>query len=637
MKRLILTVATVAATAACTHTGKIDLLRNGSTSASISLPDEKPAPAFDSIEQSLSDTLRVRDVQGNELILMNAVQDENGEMVAHDEIRAAVVSARFRNVAERDGKVDIAFDVTVPAAMTDSDWMLRFKPSLTTPDGTKELENVQVTGAAYRKRQLKGYERYRKFLSSIITDSTRFIDMRQLEIFLRRNLPQIYRFRQDSTEVSEGEFLSAYGVSEQEAVRHYTRAYQVRRNNRRIKMKEKMREKYIKMPINDEGLRIDTVVTDGTGDIVYRYVQTLNVSSSMKKVTVALGGEIYKEDKLLYEIPAGKPLDFYISSLSSLVDESPHYVSTVIHRNAEVNTACYIDFAGGSSEVLAGRENNGEEISRIKRNLRDLLDNETFLMDSIVITASCSPEGSLGSNRALAAARAESVKAFFDKFVRRTADSLDISQSGKLISYRTASQAENWPMLDLLVEKDTLLGAADKADYKAVSGIRDLDSREAAMRGKPYYTYLRSTLYPRLRIVRFNFYLHRRGMIKDTVRTTVPDTVYAKGVEAIKERDYKAAIAFLRPYKDYNTAVAYCAAGYNASAREILESLEKSDKVLYMLAVIYSRTGKKQDAIQSYLDACKLNPSLVNRGNLDPEISNLVKEYHLEEVLFNII
>lgn len=623
---MILTVAAAAAVAACTHTGKIDLVRNGSATASITLPDERPAPEFDSIEQVLSDTLRVKDVQGNELLLMKAVKDENGEMVAHDEIRAAVVSARFRNVAERDGKVDIAFDVTVPSAMTDSDWMLRFKPFLNTPDGVRELENVQVTGSGYRKRQLKGYERYRKFLNSIITDSTKMIDMRQLEIFLKRNMPQIYKYRQDSTEVSEGEFLSAYGVSEKEAVRHYTWGFLVRRNKRRIEMKDKMRERYIKMPIGMEGLRIDTVITDGSGDIVYRYIQTIDVSNRMKKVSVVLSGEIYRDDKLLLEIPGSKPLDFYISSLSTLADDSPHYVSTVVYRNAEANTACYIDFAPGSSEVVPTRENNSDEIGRIKHNLTELLENETFLMDSIVVLASCSPEGSYRTNIGLAAARAESVKKYFRDFVGRNS-----------ISFKTASQPENWPMLDNLVERDSLLTAADKADYLKLAGMKDPDDREAAMKAKPYYTHLRSTLYPRLRIVRFNFYLHRKGMIKDTVHTTVPDSVYASGVAAIKDRDYKTAIKLLRPYKDYNTAVAYCSAGYNASAREILESLHKSDKVLYMLAIIYSRTGKKQEAIQSYIDACRLNPSFINRGNLDPEISSLVREYHLEDKIFNNI
>lgn len=622
--------------AACTHTRKIDLLRHDGTAASIALPGDDKAPEFDSIEESLSDTLRIHDERGNELLIMNAVKDENGEMVAHDELKAAVVTARFRNVAERDGKVDIAFDVTIPARMTDSEWMLRFKPYLTTQEGRTELENVQVTGRRYREKQLKGYELYRKFLNSIVTDSTKFISMHQLEVFLKRNLPQIYRYKNDSSLVSREQFLSEYGVSQEEAVEHYTNDFLVRRNKRKIMMKDKMRSKYIKMPVSSEGLRIDTIVSDGNGDIVYRYVQTILVKSRMKKVSVTLDGEIYDEDQVILKVPESKPLDFYISSLSSLADESPHYISTIIHRNAEANTACYIDFEAGSSEVVPARENNGEEIHRIKQNLTELLDNESFVMDSIIITASCSPEGSFQSNTRLAAARAESVKRFFDKFVTRTADSLDVLDDRKSIRFITASLAENWPGLDLLVEKDSVLSGADKEDYSRFAGIQEPDRREAGLRQKPYYMHLRTKLYPQLRIVKFNFYLHRKGMIKDTVHTTIPDTLYARGVEAIKDRNYKAAIEILRPYQDYNTAVAYCAAGYNASARQILESLKKSDRVLYMLAIIYSRTGRKQDAIQSYLDACRMNPSLVNRGNLDPEVSALVKEYNLQELLFNI-
>ncbi|MBQ9184886.1 MAG: hypothetical protein IJ151_03310 [Bacteroidales bacterium] len=636
MKTFLLTVAAVILMAACTHTRKIDLLRHDGTAASIALPGDDKAPEFDSIEESLSDTLRIHDERGNELLIMNAVKDENGEMVAHDELKAAVVTARFRNVAERDGKVDIAFDVTIPARMTDSEWMLRFKPYLTTQEGRTELENVQVTGRRYREKQLKGYELYRKFLNSIVTDSTKFISMHQLEVFLKRNLPQIYRYKNDSSLVSREQFLSEYGVSQEEAVEHYTNDFLVRRNKRKIMMKDKMRSKYIKMPVSSEGLRIDTIVSDGNGDIVYRYVQTILVKSRMKKVSVTLDGEIYDEDQVILKVPESKPLDFYISSLSSLADESPHYISTIIHRNAEANTACYIDFEAGSSEVVPARENNGEEIHRIKQNLTELLDNESFVMDSIIITASCSPEGSFQSNTRLAAARAESVKRFFDKFVTRTADSLDVLDDRKSIRFITASLAENWPGLDLLVEKDSVLSGADKEDYSRFAGIQEPDRREAGLRQKPYYMHLRTKLYPQLRIVKFNFYLHRKGMIKDTVHTTIPDTLYARGVEAIKDRNYKAAIEILRPYQDYNTAVAYCAAGYNASARQILESLKKSDRVLYMLAIIYSRTGRKQDAIQSYLDACRMNPSLVNRGNLDPEVSALVKEYNLQELLFNI-
>ncbi len=651
MKALCLIASAAVLAAACTHAGKIASLRSAGTAALADLPPEiKTPPAITDDTRPYSDTLRVREANGNEVILMHAVKDENGEMVAEDRIKAAVVTARFRNVAEREGKVDIVFDITVPGEMTDSEWMLQITPTMANGKDTIALEALQITGSKYRKAQLAGYQRYNRFLESIAADSARFIDTRQLDIFIRRNLPQVYRFKTDSSLVSETEFLSAYGVSEQEAIDHYTREYIVEKNRRKIASKEKYRHKYIKMPIVKEGLRLDTIVSQGNRDITYRYVQSLSVKGEMKKVSVLLGGKIYQEDKILYTMPQDKPLDYYISSLSSLCDDTPRFLSTIIYRNATANTACYIDFDPGSSRIDLGREGNASEIGRIEANLRELLTNEKYEMDSILITASCSPEGSLALNKRLAAERARAVKGYFEKFTAAFRDSVLLSfkkeiivgdaprekPALKKISFSTESVAENWPMLDALVERDTLLRAADKAAYRESARQEDPDKRDRLLFGQPFYKDLRNRLYPRLRIVSFRFFMHRVGVIKDTVYSTIPDTTYAKGVRAIKDKDYPTAVSLLRPYKDYNSAVAYCAAGYNASAREILESLPKSDKVLYMLAVIHSRLGDTRDAVQNFIDACRLNPSMINRGNLDPEISVLIKEYDLQNILFNL-
>ena len=77
--------------------------------------------------------------------------------------------------------------------------------------------------------------------------------------------------------------------------------------------------------------------------------------------------------------------------------------------------------------------------------------------------------------------------------------------------------------------------------------------------------------------------------------------------------------------------MAYCAMDYNASAKEILERLKKTDLVLYMLAILHSRSGDYRKAAELYEEACSMNPSLVHRGNLDPEISELIKRFHLNE------
>ena len=134
-------------------------------------------------------------------------------------------------------------------------------------------------------------------------------------------------------------------------------------------------------------------------------------------------------------------------------------------------------------------------------------------------------------------------------------------------------------MLSDLVGKDPEMDEADRDDFRLKMEVRDPDTRERGLSAAPYYPRMRAVLYPRLRTVRFDFHLHRKGMVKDTVHTTVLDTVYMRGLQAIKDRDYRTAVTLLRPYDDYNAAVAFCCMDYNESALAILDRLEKTPAV----------------------------------------------------------
>ena len=641
MKRILLVTAVVLTVGACGAQRKATLLRERQATAVLSLADNQEPPQLH-VEKAHRDTLKVTGEDGREVLIMRAIKDENGEMVATDVIQAAMVTARFRNIAERGGKVDIAFDVTVPRQMQDSRWQLRFDPFMYVMSDTLALDRIVITGSDYRKAQLRGYEQYRRFLDSIVTDTTLFINSWQLEVFLRRNLPQVYRFRNDTSYVSDEEFASYYGVTEREAVEHYTWQYKVRRNKRRIAAKDKMFRRYVKVPIRTEGLRLDTVITGTDNDIVYRYVQTLATRPGLRKVEVSLLGDIWQQDRRIYRIPQSDPLTFYISSLSTLADEKERYLTRIIERKVEANTACYIDFRQGSDVVDDALATNREEISRIKDNLASLMENKKYSLDSIIVVASCSPEGSFSFNRNLSRRRSESVSKYFGAYMEAYLDSLDrergtvldlagVGEQRSRIHFISRSDPENWDMLERLVEKDSTLTAAQKEGFRRHMATKDPDVRERAMSTESWYMHLREKLYPRLRTVRFNFHLHRKGMLKDTVHTTVLDSTYMDGIQAMKDRDYKRAVSLLRPYADYNAAVAYCAMDYNASAMAILSRLERDYRVEYLMAIIYSRQGDDQAAVQCYLNSCAKNPAMINRGNLDPEISTLIKKYGLNK------
>jgi len=636
---------TLVCLAGCGPQRKLERLRRQSLGAQMVIADEKKLPEIEMGAEPRRDTMVVEDPDGNQVLIMRAVKDENGEMVATDVLQAARVTARFRNVAERSGRVDLNFRIIVPEAMQDRDWQLRFYPDLFIREDSLRLDPILITGESYRKSQLKGYEHYQKFLDSIAADSTHFIDRFQLEIFLRRNLPDIYRYKTDSTSVSDEEFRSHYGITERQALTHYTNQLVVRRNRWKVGRKDQMFRKYVKVPIVTEGLRLDTVIVSPDGDILYDYVQSIHVTPTLRKATVLLSGDIFEEDRRIYRVPRTEPLTFYISSISGLSDDAVRYKTVVTERKVQANTACYIDFEQGRAEIRKETGHNLEEMARIEGNLRSLLQNRDFDMDSIVVTASCSPEGSYEHNRKLSMRRSESVSNYFEGFLRHYRDSVrrsgfhigldDTYQEEAPAEIRLLSRnnPENWSMLDALIREDEKLSEREKDEYEQTAALREYDLREQRLQKLPSYRHIRENLYPRLRTVRFDFHLHRKGLQKDTIHTTVVDSVYMRGLQAIRDREYEQAITLLRPYKDYNTAVAFCALDYNASALEVLEPMERTDKVLYLLAILYSRQGDDRKAVESYLKACRLNPAFVHRGNLDPEISGLIRRYGLDREL----
>ena len=641
MKHTILLSTVIVLLAACGMQRKISNLRQSPVSADLTLTEEQNIPLVNIPKYEDKDTVEVN--EPGSVLIMNAVKDENGEMTATDVIKAATVTARFRNVAERHGKLDLQFQVRVPEDLQDGKWQLKLDPDMFIMEDSIRLAPVIITGAEYRKKQLKGYEQYQKFLESIITDPNKLVNIKQLELFIKRNIPLLYKFRTDSTYVSDEEFASVYGVTEQTAVEHYTNKFRVNHNERKKERQYKMFKKYVKAPIVSEGIMLDTVIATPNGEFIYNYTQTINTCPGLKKAVIKLSGAIFENGNQILKIPESNPLTFYISSLSAFTDMTEKYLTEVISRRVEANTACYVDFPSGSSEIIIDLGKNRQEIGRIRKNLISLSEDKEYDIDSIIVTASCSPEGLMKYNDALSKRRAASISAYFDKIIKEIRDSIMIEQgftmdisNNRMIASHTAdvkfianSAGENWAMLDALIKSDTLLTEQDKKSYTSIRRETDQDKREKELTSLSFYKYMREKLYPKLRTVKFDFYLHRKGMIQDTIRTTRLDTLYMSGVQAINDRDYTKAITILRPYGDYNLAVAYCAMDYNSSAMEILNSINKNDRVHYMLAILYSRAGRDKEAIEHYLTSCSMNPSFVHRGNLDPEISILIKKYGL--------
>ena len=612
----LIVVAAAMMIVSCSPYKKIRNIRSGTVALSLSVPDEPPMEAEEDVEVSVDS---IRGTLVDEPLIMNAIRDsETGEMVATDVINASKVTARFRNVAERAGYVSISFDVTVPAALSDSRWQLKIQPFMAIQRDTVPLDAIYVTGEQYRAGQLRGYERYRAFLASIITDTTDFIRIHQLEIFLERHYPQTYAMKRDSSYVPEPMAENLFGVTQRDALIHYTRHLKWKLNERRKGRVGKMYEKYVKDPIVKEGVRLDTVLTASGGDFIYRYIHTFRSRPRLKKVTLSLDGKLYEEGRCIHSFPFPGELTFYISSLSGLLDDRTKYRMLVLERVVHDNTKALIDFHQGSSLVDTTLGDNASELRRVRKCIDDIVARDGLELDSLVIVASCSPEGSYANNRRLSAARSQAVKDYIRDFVPEDwRDSLVASEL-----------PENWEQLERLVANDTVLGEASRKRILAeISADEDPDAVEARISRFSEYRYLREKVYPKLRSVSFDFHMHRIGMQKDTVHTTEVDTVYMAGVQAIRDMDYKKAVYLLRPYDDYNAALAFMSADYNHSALDVLSRLDDSDpKVCYLKAMVLSRLGQQEEAQKYYRLCLAYDPYMRHRANLDPEMHLLVKQ-----------
>ena len=581
----------------------------------LSVPSEPPveeeednAVMIDSIRGSLSDGP----------IIMNAIRDsETGEMVASDVISASKVTARFRNVAERAGYVTIGFDITVPAAMADSRWQLKVRPMMRIMADTLELDPVYITGSGYRAAQLRGYERYRAFLATIITDTADFVHLRQLEVFLERHFPETYAMKNDSSLISQPMAENLFGVTQRDALYHYTSHLRRTINERRKLRAARLYDRYVKDPIVTEGIRLDTVLVSADGDFTYCYEHTFKSRPNLRKVMVALDGDLYEMGEHLTALPFPDELTFYISSLSSLADMTTRYRMTIMERMVYDNTKALIDFEVGKAVIDTLLGDNASEICRVRRCIENVLARDDLELDSLVIVASCSPEGSFESNRRLSQARSKAVLEHIGGYVpEEWRDSLIAS-----------SLPENWSQLALLVENDTVISPDMRKNISSmIASMKNPDRTEKELSRLSEYRYLREKLYPQLRSVRFDFYLHRKGMQKDTIHTTEIDSVYMAGLQALRDLDYKRAVGILRPYDDYNAALAFMSADYNHSALDVLGRLDDRDpKVCYLMAMVLARLGQLEEAMK-YFELCiAYDPYMEHRANLDPEMHQLVK------------
>ena len=487
--------------------------------------------------------------------------EKTGEDIVTVALSEVTVVARTKTVPERFGMVNLDFVVTVPKVLIDKRWMIALTPTLEKSGQRVILEDIVINGEIYRFYQEKGEALY-----SVLSD--------------RYN-----HFERDTTRIWD----------------YFYRKYNLQYNI---------------------DARLDTIIPTGT-NFNYYYSQEIATDES-KSMDLYLAGNVFALDKSTFNLPQSDTITYFVSSMIQFLDPSERFVHKIIERHAEANFSAHITFPVGRENIDEDLNDNAIEIAKVQDIIKQLTWSSEFMIDSINMTASASPEGEWLLNEALAKRRAVSLKNYFAKKMDDRVG-VDTLFNAKWI-------AEDWKRVYELISQDNYLTSKNQI-LDIISAEPDPDKRELLIKKKypAEYAHIKDSIYPRLRTVEFQFNLHRSGMTKDTIHTTEPDTLYARGRELLKSRKYKDALVILIEYNDYNTAIAYMSLGYDKPAYDILLKEQKSANQQYLLAILCSRFGKEEEAVRRFLHACELDNSKVYRGALDPEINRLIRKYNLNK------
>lgn len=373
--------------------------------------------------------------------------------------------------------------------------------------------------------------------------------------------------------------------------------------------------RFVKFPY-PEDVRLDSLV-EGRSTVTYYYSQAVKTDETSKKMLVTLQGQVLAVDDSAYRLPPSDTLSYVVSSMLSFVDTVPRYRIKVIDKFVTVEDRNYIQFFVGDTRVVDTLGDNRRQLDKISGLMRQIVEQQEFYVDTITLTAASSPEGAYTFNARLSQGRAAALKRYL---VRRYGKSIDTILTVRWV-------AEDWQELTNRIRTDREIGNRD-AILELIAWEKNPDQREQAIRQQfpKEYAYIRSVIYPQLRAVNFRYNLRRKGMVKDTIHTTELDTAYARGVELLRKRKYAKALYILNDYNDRNTVVAHLSLDHNERAMELLATMPKDAVTEYLRAIACSRLGRKAEGREHFLEACRLDGRMEYRGNLDPEIAELLKQ-----------
>lgn len=294
------------------------------------------------------------------------------------------------------------------------------------------------------------------------TDTTIVVKKHLLGIFLDRNFPE-YKNGINT------DCKSAYGVTVQEAIDHYS--------------KEKLKHyAYLSdkdNPANETSrLKKNHIITDS----IHR--------TESDSIPVILKPSGSYENPEVYEC---------ISKQMTDTEQKGREQNVSMSAKPEILHARLV-FRKGSSDIDVTAGDNLKEIEKIQFWINRCVTDESIAVDSVAVESSSSPEGSFRHNQNLSKERGNALVALLEKL---NADAIKKADNTHPTIFADMLELtdipENWATLEEKIAKDRVLTFEQKMDFIDICEIPDCDEREKHLYSKSYYPHIKNSIYPELR------------------------------------------------------------------------------------------------------------------------------------------
>ncbi|MFT4223056.1 tetratricopeptide repeat protein [Dysgonomonas sp.] len=187
-------------------------------------------------------------LEDNEVFASTAAKLDTSKVYKLSEV---VIKVRSHFAPERDGKVNLDFNIIAPVDILDPNWRLILTPKLIDGDSICRLDTVVLVGEGFKDKQIGDYEAYEDFLSTIVDPSaydSLFVNWKSLYKEIHkvqrrnfndyRNQYELIRGYEDWKKMNEMEFLSMEALAMRHKKHMYSK-YWRKAENQTIKNKEK--------------------------------------------------------------------------------------------------------------------------------------------------------------------------------------------------------------------------------------------------------------------------------------------------------------------------------------------------------------------------------------------------------------